>query len=70
MNELLAKIAEILEVANVVPELKFREVDDWDSLKGFAIIVMIARDYGKEMSVAEFMSCNQVQDLMNFVEGK
>lgn len=66
MEEFLPKIAEILEVEVVTPDFKFREIDEWDSLKGFSIIVMMEQDYGKEMPVETFLGCETVEDLAKF----
>ena len=66
MEEFLQKIAEILEIETVTPEFKFREIDEWDSLKGFSIIVLMEQDYGKEMSVETFLACETVEDLAKF----
>ncbi len=66
MNEFLLKIAEILDMESMPPEMEFRTVDDWDSLKGFSIIVLMEAEYGKSMTVAEFMACNTVADLAKF----
>ena len=63
MKEFLVKVAEIIEVESVVPEFEFRTVEDWDSMKGFALIVMIQRDYGRELTVPEFVKCNTVLEL-------
>lgn len=63
MDDFCAKIAEILETEMVRPETEFRQVDDFDSLKGFAIIVTIERDYGRRLSVDEFLSCSTIADL-------
>ena len=67
MKEFLAKVAEILEVESVTADFKFREIDEWDSLKGFSLIVLMEQDYGKEMSVEKFLSCETVNDLAKFV---
>ena len=66
MEEFLPKIAEILDVESVTPEFKFREIEEWDSLKGFSIIVLMEQDYGKEMSVDDFLGCETVNDLAKF----
>jgi len=66
MNEFLNKIAEILDVDSVTTELDFRSVDDWDSLKGFSIIVLMESDYGKPMTVEQFLNCKTVADLATF----
>ena len=66
MEEFAAKIADILEVDSVTPDFRFRTVDEWNSLKGFSIIVLMEQDYGKEMSVEEFLGCETVNDLAKF----
>lgn len=66
MNEFLEKIAEILEVESVALDFEFRTVADWDSMKGFSIIVLMESDYGKQMSVEEFLKCEKVSDLATF----
>ena len=66
MNEFLDKVAEILEVDSVDANFEFRSVAEWDSMKGFSLIVLLEGDYGKQMSVNEFMDCKTVGDLANF----
>lgn len=68
MNEFLIKVAEILEVNSVTPDFKFREIDEWDSLKGFSLIVLLEQDYGKEMPVETFLKCETIADLAKFAE--
>ena len=63
MEDFLPKIEEILEESGLSPESKFREIGDWDSLKGFSIIVLLEQDYGKEISVDEFLKCETIADL-------
>ena len=66
MEEFLAKISDLLEVDGVTPDLRFRDLDDWNSLKGFSVLVMLEQDYGREMSVDEFLKCDTVLDLAKF----
>lgn len=66
MEEFLSKIAEILEVETTTPEFKFRDLEEWDSMKGFSIIVLMEQDYGKVMSVEDFLACETVDDLAKF----
>ena len=66
MNEFLQKVAEILEVDEVVPEFKFREVPDWDSMKGFSLIVLLEGDYGRPIDVETFLNCETVGDLAKY----
>ena len=66
MNEFLSKVAEILEVESVTAETRFREVGEFDSLKGFSLIVLLESDYGKQMSVEAFLNSQTVGDLAAF----
>ena len=66
MNEFLEKVAEILEMESVTPDFEFRTVADWDSMKGFSIIVLMESDYGKVMSVEDFLKCQTVADLATY----
>lgn len=63
MEEFLSKVAEVLEADSVTPDFEFRAIDDWNSLKGFALMVLLESDYGKQMSVEEFLSCSTVGEL-------
>jgi acyl carrier protein len=63
MEEFLSKVAEILEIPSATPELDFRTVDEWDSLKGFMLLVMLENDYGRPMTVERFLQTNTVGEL-------
>jgi len=65
-KEFIEKISEILEVEpeSLSPETDFRNgIPYWDSLKGFGIIVLIEEDYGKKLSVEEFLEQKTIADL-------
>ena len=65
-KEFIEKISEILEVEpeSLSPETDFRNgIPYWDSLKGFGIIVLIEEDYGKKLSVEEFLEQKTIGDL-------
>lgn len=68
MNDFLEKVAEILEVEAVTTDFKFREVAEWDSMKGFSLIVLLEGDYSKPMTVDQFLACETVGDLARFAE--
>ena len=66
MDMFLEKIAEILEVSNsdVSMDTDFRlDIDDWDSMKGFSILVMLEDDYQVLMEVDDFLVCRTIGDL-------
>jgi len=65
-KEFIEKISEILEVEpeSLTPKTDFRnEIPFWDSLKGFGIIVLIEEDYGKKLTVEEFLEQKTIGDL-------
>jgi len=66
MEKFLEEVAEILEVDAVSAGFKFREVADWDSMKGFSLMVLLENDYGKPITVDDFLACETVGDLAKF----
>ena len=63
MNEFLEKVAEVLEVPAVRPEDDFRAVDGWCSLMGFGLLVLLEQNYGKSLTVDDFLKLATVADL-------
>jgi len=70
-NEFLEKMAMILEVepTEISLETSFRnDVPYWDSLKGFGMIVILEEDYGKKITVEEFLECHTLGDLFSRID--
>jgi len=70
-SEFLDKMAMILEVepAEISLETSFRnDVPYWDSLKGFGMIVILEEDYGKKITVEEFLECHTLGDLFSRID--
>lgn len=44
-------------------ETVFRDLEDFSSLVGFSLIVMMEDEYGVKVSVDEFMECETIDDL-------
>ena len=72
-NEAFLKgAAEILQVDEdgVGPETRFREdVPDWDSLRGFAMLILLEDTFGLRITEDDFMGCDTLGDLMNLSGG-
>jgi acyl carrier protein len=65
-REFLEKIADILECEpeDISLETDFREdIEDWDSLKGFSMLILFEEDYDVKMSVDDFLTCKHIKDL-------
>jgi acyl carrier protein len=68
MDKFLELMAEILEVEvnEISMETDFRnDIEDWDSMKGFAIICMLEDEYGIQLDVPTFLKCSTISDLYN-----
>ncbi len=66
MERFLENAAEIFEVgtSDISMDTVFRdEIEDWSSLMGFSLIVMMEDEYGVKVSVDEFLECKTVGDL-------
>ena len=61
-SEFLERLSDVLETP-VTLETRFRDVDNWSSLMGFGILVMLENDFGRRMTVDEFLTCQTVGDL-------
>ena len=63
MAQFLEKIAEVLDVPSVTPDLAFRLAPGGSSLMGFALIVLLDQQYHVTLTVEEFMKLETVADL-------
>lgn len=66
MEKFLELTAEIFEVEpeDITMDTVFREeIEDFCSLMGFSLIVMMEDEYGVKVSVEEFLKCETVGDL-------
>ena len=61
-SEFLERLSDVLETP-VTLETRFRDVDNWSSLMGFGILVTLENDFGRRMTVDEFLACQTVGDL-------
>ena len=65
MQKFLEVVAEIFEVEpdEITMETDFRDLDDFSSLVGFSLLVMMEDEYDVKVTVDEFMQCNTIGDL-------
>lgn len=72
-KEFLQGIAEILEVDenNINLNTDFRnDIEDFDSLKGFGIIVFIDDECGVKVSLQQFLESKVIGDLYKLATGE
>ncbi len=73
MEQFLENVAEIFEVeaSEISMDTVFRdEIEDWSSLMGFSLIVMMEDEYGVKVSADEFLKCRTVDDLYRKCAGE
>jgi acyl carrier protein len=63
-DDFLGRVADILEVPDVTPELEFRSVPGWGSMMGFALYIMLEDEYGAKVNPDRFRELRTVADLM------
>lgn len=61
MEELLEKLAEILEVDAVDVSKKFTDYDEWDSLAALTILAMLDSDYHKSMKASDISAYESIE---------
>lgn len=67
MEELIAKLAEILEVEELDATRKFTDYDEWDSLCALSILAMLDSDYHKTMKAADIRGFASIEDFCKTV---
>lgn len=66
-EELLNKIAEILEVDHVSLDDQLESFDDWDSLTALSIIALADSEYNKKLTNNTLKEFKSIDDLVNFI---
>jgi acyl carrier protein len=66
-DDFLGRVANILEVPVVTPELEFRTVPGWGSMMGFALYLMLEDEYGAKITLERFKELKTVDSLMSEV---
>lgn len=67
MEELLEKLAEILEVDEVDVNKKFTDYEEWDSLAGLSLIALLDSDYNMTMKNKEVLAFNSIKEFCEAV---
>ena len=63
--DFLDRVADILEVPEVIPEFEFRSAPGWGSMMGFALYVMLEDEYGVKITPERFRELKTVSGLMS-----
>lgn len=66
----------MIEILEIQPELFDFDADfrrsygDWDSLKGFATLIMLEETFGLKLSVNEFLKLKTLKEIYNLIPKK
>ena len=52
------------------PETKFRDLDEWSSLIGLSVILMVDEEYGISLDSADMKKAETIEELFNVVQSK
>lgn len=61
MEELVSKLANILEVDELDITKKFTDYEEWDSLAGLSVLAMLDSDYNTTMSGKEIVGFDNIE---------
>ena len=70
MEELIQKLADILEVDELDINKKFTDYEEWDSLAGLSLIALLDADYNMTMKTKEVLAFNSIKDFCEAVINK
>lgn len=58
------------DMSEFKPDTKFRDLDEWSSLTGLAIMNMIEKKYGVKLTVMDLRKANTIEELYHVVVNK
>lgn len=73
INTFLQNFAEILDdtdVAKIVEDTTFRDLDEWDSLTALSLIAMVDEEYSIKLTGDDIKSSITIKDLFDKVSSK
>ena len=73
LNEFVANFADQFDDTDpneIKVDTKFRDLDEWSSLTGMAVLAMAKVSYGKSISGEELKKCITVEDVFNLIASK
>lgn len=56
--------------SEITPSTVYRDLEEWSSLIGLAILNMINKKYGVQITPSEIKGTNTIEEVYNLVQGK
>jgi|688.fasta_scaffold319422_3 acyl carrier protein len=67
MEKLTSKLSEIFEVENIDINLKFSELEEWDSLTRLTLIAMLDSDYNLNLTDKDLIKFENIKEFCDYV---
>lgn len=58
------------ELEEFTPETVYRDLDEWSSLNGLAILNMVDKKYGVKLSASDIKDTKTIEDVYNLIVSK
>lgn len=68
--KLFADQFEDTDLSEITAETYFRELDEWSSLTGLAVINIVSKKHGVKIHPEEFKKCEMVEDVYKLIQSK
>lgn len=73
MNDFIKNFADQFDdtdISEFNPETYYRDLDEWASLTGLAVLNMVKKKYNVHLSASEMRSTNTIHELFDLVQSK
>lgn len=73
LNDFVSKFAEQFDETDSLlftPETEFRDIEDWSSMMGLAIMAMIDDEYDVQIKADELRKAETIQEVFDLVKSK
>lgn len=58
------------DLSEFAPDTLFRDLEEWSSLTGLAVMNMVKKKYGVKLTILDLRSANTIEDLYHVVSSK
>lgn len=73
IQSFIADFADQFDETDIIefkPETNYRDLDEWSSLTGLAIMNMIEKKYGVKLLASELRGTSTIQDVFDLMESR
>ena len=67
MEKLSSKLSEIFEVENIDINLKFSDLEEWDSLTRLTLLAMLDSDYNINITDSDLFKFENIKEFCDYV---